>query len=139
MSVAPPTKTLTRKGANHLSSPRKKESYKKVSARAVEGDLSQLVDPLDFLLLEELPDEGTTVGGLYQVGESVQSLAKKFTQRSGVDLTTTLIASRMVSLKYHGLSRGVKMLGRNRGGNAWQRTVFGKEVAEEWRRNHPPE
>lgn len=116
-----------------MSAPRKKAEYKRVAERAKEGDLSGLIEPFDYLLLEALPDEGTNVGGLYQVGSTVRQLAKDFSKMSGEPISTTLIASRMVSLKYHKLARGVKLVSQNRGGNAWQRTVYGKEVAEQWR------
>jgi hypothetical protein len=91
------------------------------------GDFSWMVEPLDYLILQQLPDEGTSVGGLYQLGETLQGLAEKF------PLPSSALGGRLRSMKIGGLTRSVKIVPTRAGKDkAWQKTEAGKKRLEAW-------
>lgn len=100
------------------------------------GDRSMMVEPFDYLLIMDLPAEGTNVAGLYQVGEPVSELVKKY---QAAEMTPDAISSRLRTMQNLGLTRMVRMAGgrSKRAGTAWQQTTKGKEVAEAWLKAHP--
>lgn len=102
--------------------------YTRLEKRAREGDRSWLVEPLDYLLLQELPDEGTNIGGLYQLGTTIEAIAKKYD-----GLTSGVASGRIRAMNLAGMTKKVKMVAGGNGGKyAWQITPFGKEVLEKW-------
>lgn len=101
--------------------------YQRIGELAKKGDFSWMVEPLDYLILKELPDEGTNVGGMYQLGTTVSSMSEKFPVGSNV------LSGRLRALSMGGLTRKIRMVAESRGKDyAWQKTVFGKEVLDKW-------
>lgn len=86
-----------------------------------------MIEPLDFMIIDTLPDEGTNVG-LYQVGETIRQLRKKLGEGN---ISTGSLAARVRLLGQAGLTRQVRMVGTS-GTLAYQKTVRGKEVLEAW-------
>lgn len=106
--------------------------YKRIGELAKAGDFSWLVEPLDYLLMDQLPDEGTNVGGMYQLGATVNKLGEAFPVGSNV------LSGRLRALSMGGLVRKIRMVAEARGRDyAWQKTVFGKEVLEKWKAQQP--
>ena|SRR6185312_13167221 len=99
--------------------------------RAVRGDYDLIV-PLDYLLMEAIPVEGTTLSGLYEIGETVNSLRKKFP-----DLSPGNLGSRLKLLEKQGLTRQVRMLGTGTSTNrAWQHTKTAQALIDKWKGNN---
>ncbi len=94
-----------------------------LQARAARGDFD-LVLPLDLLLLEKLPVEGTTMGGVYEIGSTVREIHKT------IPVSVGSIAARLRSMEVQGLTRKVRMVGNN-GTTAWQHTKLGKKLLDE--------
>lgn len=87
------------------------------------------VEPLDYLILDELPEEGEMVAGLYQLGTTVLSLRKKhpFEQLTGDQLS-----ARVRVMAGAGYTRQVTMIGTS-GKGAWQRTKAGSKALSVWK------
>lgn len=101
--------------------------YRNLEEKGKVGDYSDLIPPLDYLILENLPDEGTLFGGLYPLTETAINLAKtKFKPMPATD-----VANRLALLKKLGLALQQKPIRGSR--VAYQRTAKGKEVFQEWK------
>lgn len=86
-----------------------------------------MIEPLDYMILDILPDEGTNVG-LYQVGETTNNTRKKL----GVSkITTGSLVARMRMLHAAQYIRQVRMVGTS-GTIAYQKTKRGKEILTAW-------
>lgn len=101
------------------------ETYENLRQLAARGDFSKLVEPLDYKILEHIPDEGTMFANLYPIGASAPEVAKKLTP---LDAKTVGIRFRVLIAyglidKVHGLRSSI---------NQYQRTKMGKEVFEKW-------
>lgn len=107
----------------------KSKQYQRIADLAEKGDLSFIIEPFDWIVLDLLPDEGTTVGGFYQLGTTVKDL--KDNNFKDADLTSDQISGRIRTLGAAGFARQVQMVG-GRGKIAWQKTVKGKEVLATW-------
>lgn len=101
------------------------QAYVRVGDQSIEEIAETLIDPLDYLLLEKLPEEGTLAMGYYPLGESARSLKGSF---NGVP--PTAIDSRLRSLKIAGLAAGVRLMPKAQG---YQITKRGQEVLAAWR------
>jgi hypothetical protein len=114
-----------------VSNKLKNGEYKPVAEQAREG-IYELVDPLDYLLLDALPKQGTTMGGVVPLGESVRNLqATKFGM-----LDTGQISGRLVAMRAAGYCLPVRTASvKNDSGKAWQITPFGEKVLAEWKKN----
>lgn len=112
-----------------------KSIKEKMEAMLKEGDLSLFVQPLDFLILEKLPEEGTQFGGLYQLGETTRSVEKALREEhpAFAEIPSTNLHSRFTSMNQAGLLHKVKALGRE--GSAWQRSQLGEEALKLWRQS----
>jgi hypothetical protein len=108
----------------------------KLSDRAKRGEY-ELVEPLDYRLLEKLPPEGTTAFNLYPIGTTVKELSKDFKQ-----IPQTQISARIRSMHVQGLAKKVRMLGAELGeqrkgrasaGSAWQLTESGAKLLANWK------
>lgn len=108
-------------------SKRVQKPYVNLASKGEALDYSDLINPLDFLILEKLPEEGEIAFGLYPQGESTQNLSNT----SFKPLTPTQLAMRLRILQTLGLVLKVTMLSRTKEG--WQRTTKGKEVYETWK------
>lgn len=111
----------TRKGA------KTRGEYRSVAERAAEGEY-ELVDPLDYLILDNLPEEGTTIGGILPLGATVSDIAKN---KLGIEVESSMISGRMVSLKTAGLAVVISMARSDSAG--WQITKLGEKILAEWK------
>jgi len=117
-----------------MTEPKKRRPnvYKNVETKIKEG-LYQLVDPLDYILLGFLPDEGSMFAELYPLGETVQNLKAKLTPEQQKAIKTSSISNRMRIMHLMGLVVK-KDKGLDTGGNAiWQVTPKGKDVLKKWK------
>jgi hypothetical protein len=102
--------------------PRTRESLAEINAR---GEYS-LVEPLDYMILAQLQDEGTLMGGYYPLADSPAQLRKKHFP----ELTVTLLTVRLRVMHMQELVKIVNTAGTRSSG--WQRTSKGKELVEAW-------
>lgn len=86
-----------------------------------------MVEPLDYLIMQEMPDEGTNVG-LYQVGSTVKNIHEKLGKSN---ISSGSLSARVRTLKLAGFIRTVRMVG-TAGTAAYQKTPRGKEILDEW-------
>lgn len=98
-------------------------------ARAQNGDF-ELIDPLDYMLLDKLEANGTMLGGLYPLGTTVTSLKGKFPM-----LDSNQISSRLRIMNAMGLLAKVQMVG-GAGRGAWQRSAIGDAELDKWKEQH---
>ena len=90
-----------------------------------EGEYS-LVEPLDYLILAELQEEGTLMGGYYPLATHVKALHKHFKK----ELPITMLSARLRVLHQQKLAVPVGASSQRISG--WQRTAKGKELVEAW-------
>lgn len=95
--------------------------------KKLERDGIELVDPLDYKILELLPVEGTTMSGLYPLGTLVKEVSRTLKIPSGV------ATGRVRYMDYAGLVKQIKALGSGTAKHAWQRTFLGDKYLTEWR------
>jgi hypothetical protein len=107
------------KGVSTIPSP----NWKNLKQRNEEGDYD-LIEPLDYLILAELPEKGTLMGGYYPLATSSKSLKKRFPE-----LTSSLISTRLRLLHMQELAVPINTANSK---NGWQRTKKGKELVEAW-------
>lgn len=87
-----------------------------------------MIEPLDYVILDKLPEEDTNVG-LYQIGDTIKALRKKLGEDN---ISTGSLSARVRLLNMTGLVRSVRMVGTS-GSAAYQTTVRGKEVLDRWK------
>lgn len=104
-----------------------------LAAKVARGEYD-LIDPLDYVIIDKIPDAGTTMGGLYPLGSTIKSLLPHF---QGMD--TNNLSARFRSLSVQGLVVKVKLAGTmdTRGAYAWQRTPKAVELLNKWKESHP--
>lgn len=97
--------------------------------RAADRELD-LVDPLDYLILAQLPNQGELMGGYYPVVTTVRDLKKRHFPQLG----PSAISGRLRSMELVGLTMPVKVGGGGGGSSqrGWQITKKGKAVLAEW-------
>jgi len=105
--------------------------YERIAERAAQGDFT-LVEPMDYMILGHLNDEGTMFANAYQLAHTATQLSRDVFSSA---ITPQVIGPRMNSLKTQGLVVGVKVPG-NLGKNAYQRTMTGKKIYEDWSRKN---
>ena len=90
--------------------------------------MRELIVPLDYAILDKLPDEGSVVG-YHPLGRTVRVLAPEF---EGVD--SEQLSGRLKSMELMGLTKGIKVtpVGQGRG---WQVTPLGKKLLKSWKEN----
>lgn len=104
-----------------------------IEERGQAGDYSDLVLPLDRMILENLTPEGTTMSGLYPIGSSVISVVKAINANHKGALISSQVSSRIRIMNQLGLVVKVKSLGQGHGGKAaWQRSVKADELLKQW-------
>ena len=93
----------------------------------------EFVEPLDQMILETLPEEGSLFAGMYPLGEMVTNIAKKLPKGPDKkDLPTSVIQTRLRVLKHNGMvvsSASVQTSGKY----VWQRTAKGKKFFTDWK------
>jgi hypothetical protein len=108
----------------------KSEPYVRVADQARAGTL-ELIDPLDYLILDKLPKEGTTMGGIIPLGLSARDLAA--TALKGV-LEGNAVGGRLTMMKMAGLATDVRTLGHKQSGiRGWQITSLGEKYLADWK------
>lgn len=107
-----------------------KHKHESLKSKGERGDYSDVIDPLDYLIMAELPSPGTTFGGLYPMGNNMEYVANRLHQQfKEVDLK--LVIARMRTLLSLGLVHQVATISvRNR---AYQRTENGEGVYSAWK------
>lgn len=110
----------------------KKEVYERISVRAKKGDY-QLAAPLDYMILQHLPETGTLFGGLFPLGETVQNILTKFTPEQQKLLDTKMLSARLRVLHLMELSEPVYSGQTTRGKIVWQRTPTGTKLVNDWK------
>lgn len=108
-------------------------TYVGLKERAAKGEFT-LVEPLDYLLLEMLPEEGELVMGLYPLAKTVDQLRKEKLS----PLTPGQVSGQIRSLSAQGLVIMVRTRSHTTS-RAYQRTELGKKVYEEWKANQTPD
>lgn len=102
-----------------------RDPYVRVGDRTLEDRVEYLIDPLDFLVLAELPKEGELIGGYLPLVRTVAALRReKFRE-----LSSEVLAQRLRSMHVLGFTHRVK----SAGGAGWQITPEGHEVLVAWR------
>lgn len=104
--------------------PKSDRRYRSVRERAQEGEI-KLVEPLDYLILDALPLEGTMLGDFIPLGATVRDLVK--TTFKGLD--SDLISGRVRAMEFYGLTKQV-VLPSARG---WQVTKTGQQWLSDWK------
>lgn len=108
-------------------------TYESIGEKAKRGEYT-LVEPLDYMILGFLPDEGTLFAGLYPLGETVPALHKKFDKKVPV----TMLSSRMAVLNKQALVEKKASLGTGGGASVWQRTKLGAKLYKTWQESQKP-
>lgn len=106
-----------------------KPGYQTVGQKAESGEYD-LIYPLDMLILDLLPNEGTTMGGYYDLGTSVQAIGEAL---KGAKLGPDYLSGRLRSMMYQGLVLRIKAVGSSTSKWQWQRTPTGKKLLDEWK------
>jgi hypothetical protein len=99
-----------------------------ILARYERGD-AVLVDPMDYVLLDNLAPEGTMFAGAYPDGPNSVELAERLFEGK---IKPSPIAARLRLLHLFGLATMLNRRGVN--DRVWQVTPKGREVVEEWKR-----
>lgn len=105
--------------------------YERRRELAAQG-IYDLILPLDYKILEQLPEEGTMVADLYPLGETIQNLKKKFPEMPG----DQVFSARIRSMEAQGLTLKVRAVGNSGAGsrnNAWQRTKTASALLAKWK------
>ena len=87
-----------------------------------------LIEPLDYLILGVLPDQGTMFAGAYLDGKTSKQLSEELFEGK---IKASTIGPRMNALHYHGLVNKSKGIGTS-GRYIYQRTARGIAVHREW-------
>jgi len=91
--------------------------------------LDLIREPLDYLILDILPVEGTLIFGAYSDGKTSAEISKLVGDGT---IPTTLIGNRVRVL--HELGLVIRLLGLGTSGrNIYQRTQFGTELLAKWK------
>lgn len=99
-----------------------REKYTRISDRVEETGEYELVLPLDTLILGVLEKEGSTFGGLYEIGTPAPEIIKKLSLDG--KMKASQVGSRLNTLRMQGLAKRVRLLGA-KSGWGWQRTGAG--------------
>lgn len=99
----------------------------RLAEKAAKGEY-ELVEPLDYLILERLPDEGELVMGYYPMAATVPQLRK---EGFGEVLSAGEMGGALKRLNIQGIvarvtTRGTKSFG-------YQRTELGKNLLKKWK------
>lgn len=108
-----------------------KAAHRKGEMR-MNGFVFEPVLPLDMLILDFLPPEGSTFAGIYPIGETVKAMVNKI---GGGKVGTGTFVARVRLMHKAGLIVNVNQpgVGRENTGRAWQITAKGKAQLAEWK------
>lgn len=116
---------------------KRKGEYTRIADRDEEGQVAMLVDPLDYLILAELPVEGASLGGVIPLGETVRNLS---TAKFDGLVDPGMLSGRFMSLSSLGYVKRIKLPRSDLAG--WQITERGQKVLANWKKtqtNHEEE
>jgi len=102
--------------------------YPNLAERAKRGEYT-LADPMDYMILGHLNEEGTMFAGVYQLGHTAVQIRKDVFKN---EIGMNILAPRFSTLRIQGLVTRVVVPGQG-GKHSYQRTKLGKKVYEEWR------
>jgi hypothetical protein len=97
---------------------------------------TNLVEPLDFLILDLLPPEGTTAFGVYPDGQTAASLSKQIGEGR---LKTSTFSTRLRVLKLMDYTTSKRGISGATKGQVWQRTEAGEKALHRWKADHGDE
>lgn len=95
-----------------------------------EGFNFEPVLPLDRLILDFLPPEGSMFAELMPIGETVKAMSVKVTNNL---LPTSVISTRIRLLHKKGYVVPVHSTGQGTGHKSWQITPSGQQQLQEWK------
>lgn len=104
-----------------------------IEERGKKGDYSDLVLPLDHLILDQLTPEGTTMSGLYPIGATANAVLKALNIKYKGALSGSQITTRIRVMHMLGLTVKVKTLGQGNSKAAWQRSAKAEELLKKWK------
>lgn len=110
----------------------RKSTYENLKTKAARGEYT-LVAPLDYLIMDVLPTEGTLFAGMYPLGETAANIAKKLKVGKGsMPLTSNIVTNRLRLMHEQGL---VMKHNRVPGASSavWQKTKTGNTIAKGWK------
>lgn len=107
----------------------RKGEYERVEEKAKRGEFN-LVEPLDYLILEKLPEQGSLFGGLFPLGETVANIAKNLPKLEGKMFPSDIVTSRVRSMQLQGLTLHTKGATSTR---IWQRTPRATQLFNAWK------
>ena len=90
----------------------------------------QMVDPLDYLILQELPEEGAQAG-LIPLGITTKHL-RKMGKFDG--LSSDLLSGRLRNMAHYGVTKTVNLVPVS-AGKGFQITEKGQRLLDEWLRD----
>lgn len=105
----------------------------RLAEAAARGEYS-LVAPLDYIILDHLPEVGTLALGLYPLGETVVNLRKKFTPEQQQLITAPALSARVRVLHDQSLIESSHSGVNNGGKKIWQRTKTGTKILNDWKK-----
>lgn len=94
---------------------------------------AELVDPLDYLIIGALPDDGAMFAGAWPEGRTSKQLSKELFDGQ---LAPTQFGPRMNALRHHGLIVKKKGVGTS-GAAIYQRTPKGVKLHKQWLAKQP--
>jgi hypothetical protein len=106
-----------------------KNPYERVAEKAARGEFT-LVEPLDYLILEKLPEEGTLFAGLYPLGETVANISKNLPKVNGKTFPSTVVTNRIRSMQAQGLTTDTRGATATR---IWQRSRHASQLFKTWK------
>jgi hypothetical protein len=90
-----------------------------------------LIEPLDFLILEKLPAEGTLIFSAYPDGKSSEELSQTVAEGN---FTTLELSTRLRVLhKAHAVVTQRSFATKTKTRVVWQRTKLGEQWLSEWK------
>jgi len=112
--------------------PEKKAGWMNLAERAKRGDYD-LIEPLDYMILDALPDEGELVMNYYPLAASSNQLIKeKFKGMTAGQIGSSLSRMRIQGLTVKVKTRSVREYG-------YQRTKVGKQLLDKWKASRAPD
>lgn len=101
----------------------------RIQERGAAGDYSDLVVPIDYMILDRLEPEGTTMSGMYPIGSTTKAVGKSLPSK----VPSSQLAARIRVMNMLGLVIKVKSLGGGQGTAAWQRSAKAEELLKKWK------
>lgn len=95
-----------------------------------EGFNYEPVLPLDEMILDFLPKEGSMFAGLYPIGETVKAMDNKAFKNQ---IPTSVVSARVRLMHKVGLVIQVKQPGSKTSGRSWQITEAGQRQLAAWK------